>query len=129
MAKVKKKKVPSKRKAKTSTRKPKRVQRGAAGLDELLASFTVEGAKRTTEQARESLSLLEQLKEEGLARAGYLLGVASGVASSLTKSSVRKQLKEFSDIFGIATRDDVDWLESKLNDIERRLEALEQEKK
>lgn len=124
-----KKKASAKKKKKDPSGKGKRKGREIAALDDLLSSTAVKKAKKLAEQAKEPLGLLEQLKEEGLARAGYLLGVASGVAGNLTKSSVRKQLKEFSDIFGIATRDDIDWLESRINDLERRLEALEQEEK
>jgi hypothetical protein len=80
---------------------------------------------RVIEQAKEPLSLIETLKEEGMARAGYLLGIAAEVAGTMTKQNLGAQIAEFGGAVGIVTKADLARLERKLQDISDRLEALE----
>ena len=87
---------------------------------------TMDTIAKVVKQAKEPLGLLETLKEESLGRAGYLLGVAAGVASNVSKDMVVGQLRDLSDTVGIASKDDLNWIESKFSDFERRLEQIEE---
>ncbi len=77
------------------------------------------------DQAKEPLGLIDTLKEEGLARAGYLMGVAAGTASSLTKESVKSQVKDVAKTLGLVTKKEYDRLKARLEDLESRFEAME----
>ncbi len=78
------------------------------------------------DQAKEPIGLLDTLKEEGLARAGYLLGVAAGTASSLTKESVQAQVKDVAKILGLVTKKEYDRVKARVEDLESRFEAMEE---
>lgn len=78
------------------------------------------------DQAKEPLGLIDTLKEEGLARAGYLLGVAAGTASSLTKESVKTQVKDVAKTLGLVTKKEYDRLKARVEDLESRFEAMEE---
>lgn len=81
---------------------------------------------RIIDQAKEPLSLIDTLKEEGLARAGYLLGVAAGTASSLTKESVKTQVKDIAKTLGLVTKKEYDRVKARVEDLESRFEAMEE---
>ena len=80
---------------------------------------------RVIEEAKEPLSLIETLKEEGMARAGYLLGIAAEVAGSVTKQNFGAQIAELGGVVGMATKADLARLERKIQALSDRLEALE----
>jgi BMFP domain-containing protein YqiC len=77
--------------------------------------------KRIVDQVKEPLSLLETLKEEGLARAMYLLGVASTASKSINKDKLREQLKDTVQNLGIVTRADFERLEARVEELESKL--------
>lgn len=73
------------------------------------------------DQAKEPLSLVETLKEEGLARAGYLLGVAASMASNVTKSGVHNQLRDVARTLGFVPIEEYRDLEARLRAVEAEL--------
>lgn len=89
------------------------------------ASKKAERISKIIEQAKEPLSLIETLKEEGMARAGYLLGVAAEMAGGVTKEGVMSQLKEVPAAVGIATKEEVRALKKQISALEDRIEQLE----
>jgi hypothetical protein len=80
-------------------------------------------------QAKEPLSLLQTLKEEGLSNALTLLTLASTVAEGAKKNlrfqALRPQLKELVSSLGFAFREDLERLEARLDDLEHLLSERE----
>lgn len=84
------------------------------------------------EQVKEPLSLLQTLKEEGMANAFQFLHLASTVAGeakkNLSSDLFRHQIKEVVGSLGFALRSDLERLENRLDDLEEKLSALEYNK-
>ena len=77
--------------------------------------------KRLVEQAKEPLSLLETLKEEGMARAVYLLSVASMATRNIKKDKIVEQVKEGVHNLGLVSRADFERLEARVEELEASL--------
>ena len=84
-----------------------------------------ERIQRVLDQAKEPLGLLETLKEEGMARAGYLLGLAAEMSKQVTRENIGSQIREVSGAVGIASKDEVRKLKARISELEERIEALE----
>lgn len=91
-------------------------------------------AKRTkisevVKQVKEPLSLLSTLREEGMANAMALMGIASSVASGATKNfrvdAVKPQLHELIHSMGFALRADLEKLEARLEELEQKISEKE----
>ena len=81
--------------------------------------------KTMVEQVKEPFSLLETLKEEGMANAGMLLGMMAGAAKSFRVETIRPQLKEVMTSLGFAMRSEVERLEVRLDELETRISELD----
>jgi hypothetical protein len=88
-----------------------------------------EKVSRMVNQVKEPLSLLSTLKEEGLANAVALLGLASTVATGATRNlrleTIKPQLRELINSMGFALREDVEKLESRVEELELKLSEKE----
>jgi len=81
--------------------------------------------KKIILQAKEPFSLLETLKEEGLANAMFLLSMASGAAKNLKLESIKPQVKELMGSLGFAKKSEMEKLESQIEELEDRITELE----
>ncbi len=72
-------------------------------------------------------TMVDQVKEEGMANAGMLLGMVAGAAKSFRVESIRPQLKEVMTSLGFATLSEVERLEARLDELETRISELDQE--
>ena len=108
----------------SKTKKPSRVSRVTARPRKKVAEVL--------EQVKEPLSLLQTLKEEGMANAFQFLQLASSVAGeakkNLNSELLRHQVKEVVGSLGFALRSDMERLETRLDDLEEKLSALEYSK-
>lgn len=90
---------------------------------------TKEQVERVVNQVREPLALLGTLKEEGMANAVALLGLATSMASGATKNfrldSIKPQLRELVGTMGFATRDELEKLEARVEELETKLSERE----
>lgn len=111
----------AKAKPKTKAAKPK-TKRRASKKNE--ATGKSERISRVIEQAKEPLGLLETLKEEGMARAGYLLGIAAEMSKQVTKESVSAHVRDLSNMVGIVTKEDFLQLKGRIDELEKRFDAL-----
>lgn len=88
-----------------------------------------EHVSRVVEQVKEPLSLLNTLKEEGMANAMALFGLATTVASGATKNfrieAVKPQLLEMMSAVGFVTRDEMEKLEARIEELELKISAKE----
>jgi hypothetical protein len=75
-------------------------------------------------QVKEPLSLLNTLKEEGMANAITFLSMAGAMASGARKN-LRPQLKELVSSLGFAFREDMERLEARLDELEHLLSERE----
>lgn len=84
---------------------------------------------RAFSQAKEPFSLLGTLKEEGAANAMALFSLAGAVASGATKNlrleTVKPHLKEVISSLGFAFREDLEKLESRIEELEQKLSEKE----
>lgn len=84
---------------------------------------------RVVDQVKEPLSLLNTLKEEGLANAMTLIGIASSVASGATKNFrpdlIKPQLLEMVGSLGFARIEDLERLEARVEELEAKLSEKE----
>ncbi len=84
---------------------------------------------RVVDQVREPLSLLHTLKEEGMANAVALFGLASSVASGASKNfridAIKPQLMELISSMGFATPEDLARLEARVEELEAKISAKE----
>ena len=80
--------------------------------------------QRAIAQAREPLSLLQTLREEGLGNALTLLSVAgtfaSGAARNLRTEALLPQLRELLGSLGFATREELERLQARVDELEQR---------
>lgn len=76
-------------------------------------------------QAKEPLSLLNTLKEEGLSRAAQLAAFAGAAAKSVNADMVKDQVRDSLGQLGFATRAEVQRLQERIVELEERLDALE----
>lgn len=87
--------------------------------------------KKVITQAKEPLSLLQTLREEGMANAITFLSMASSVASGAAKNfrpdAYLPQLKEVVTSLGFATSEDIERLEERIADLEQKLSEREYE--
>lgn len=87
---------------------------------------------KVMDQVKEPLSLLQTLKDEGLANAITLISMASTVASGAARNfraeALRPQLKEVVSSLGFALRDDLERLEGRVEELEQQLSEREYEK-
>ena len=85
--------------------------------------------KKVIDQAREPLTLLETLKEEGIANAAMFLSMAGAMASGASKNlrvdHLRPHLRELVQSLGFATRSEVEKLEERIEELEDRLASVE----
>lgn len=88
-----------------------------------------EAVEEVVHQVREPFSLLNTLKEEGVANAVALMGLAGAMASGATKNfrleTIKPQLRELIGTMGFATRDDLEKLEARLEELEMKLSEKE----
>lgn len=88
-------------------------------------------ADRVIHQVKEPFSLLGTLKEEGMANAIALLsmaGAAAGAArQSLRAETLKPAMRELVQSLGFAFREDVERLESRLDELEQKLSEREYE--
>jgi uncharacterized protein YjgD (DUF1641 family) len=88
-----------------------------------------EKVTRVIDQVKEPLSLLNTLKEEGLANAFTLLTMASAMASGAKKNLklevLKPQLKDLVGSLGFALKEDVERLEARLEELEDKLSEKE----
>jgi polyhydroxyalkanoate synthesis regulator phasin len=77
------------------------------------------------EQMKEPFTLLETLKEEGMANAQMLIGMMAGAAKNFKVENVKPQLKEVVNTLGFAKRSELENLEAKLDELESRIAELE----
>lgn len=91
-----------------------------------------EKVKKKVEQVKEPFTLLETLKDEGMASAVSLLTMASHLGSSAMKNikseNLKPALRELIVSLGFAFREDLERLEARLEELEDRLTELESEK-
>lgn len=84
---------------------------------------------KVVDQVSEPFSLLNTLKEEGMANVMALFGIAGAVASGATKNlridSIKPQLFELLTTMGFALREDVEKLEARLEELETKISAKE----
>jgi hypothetical protein len=110
--------MPKKSKKKPAAKKPK--------------SAAKERVSRVLNQVKEPLSLLGTLKEEGMANAITFLTMASAMANgaknNLRLEKIRPQMKELVSSLGFAFREDVERLESRLDELEHLLSEREYDK-
>ena len=92
-------------------------------------AFAREHVSRVVDQVKEPLSLLNTLKEEGVANAVALLGLASAMASGATKNlridGVKPHLRELITSMGFTMREDIEKLEARVEELELKLSAKE----
>ena len=100
--------------AKQKTAKKKRVTKRAR-----------EKVSSLIDQAKEPLSLLSTLKEEGMASAMLLFTIASGAAKNLKMEALRPQLKEMIQSLGFAFREDLEKLEARIEELEQKIAEKE----
>lgn len=88
-----------------------------------------ERVSKVIHQVKEPFSLLGTLREEGMASAISLLGLASGMASGAAKNlrieSLRPQLKELIQSLGFAFREDLEQLEARVEELEQKISEHE----
>ena len=84
---------------------------------------------KVVEQVSEPFSLLNTLKEEGLANAMALFGMAGAIASGATKNirldALKPQLYEVVSSLGFALKEDVEKLEARIEELETKLAEKE----
>lgn len=90
---------------------------------------TKDKVTKVVEQVSEPFSLLNTLKEEGLANAMALFGMAGALASGATKNirldALKPQLYEIVSSLGFALKEDVEKLEARIEELETRLAEKE----
>lgn len=105
--------------AKSKKKKPRRSVRAAAK----------ERVEKVIHQVKEPLSLLGTLKEEGMANAVLLLGMASSAAGaarqSLRAEAMKPALRELVQSLGFAFREDLERLEARVEELEQKLSESE----
>jgi hypothetical protein len=88
-----------------------------------------ESVASMVDEVREPFSLLNTLKEEGLANAMALFGLAGAVASGATKNlrieALKPALYELINSMGFALREDLEKLEARIEELEAQLSARE----
>jgi uncharacterized protein YjgD (DUF1641 family) len=88
-----------------------------------------EKVSKVIDQVKEPLSLLNTLKEEGVANALTFLTMASAVAEGAKKNlkleMVKPQLKDLVGSLGFALREDLERLEARLEELEHKLSEKE----
>ncbi len=84
---------------------------------------------KIVDQVSEPFSLLNTLKEEGLANAMALFGLAGAVASGATRNLrldvLKPQVYELVSSLGFALKEDMEKLEARIEELETRLAAKE----
>jgi hypothetical protein len=99
--------------------KPRRSVRAAAK----------ERVEKVIHQVKEPLSLLGTLKEEGMANAVLLLGMASSAAGmarqSLRAEAMKPALRELVQSLGFAFREDLERLEARVEELEQKISESE----
>ena len=80
---------------------------------------------RVVEQVKEPFTLLETLKEEGMANAHMLLGMMAGAAKNFRVDQIKPQVKEAVNSLGFAKRSELESLEARLDELETRIAELE----
>lgn len=77
------------------------------------------------DQVKEPLSLLNTLKEEGMASAMTFLTVASSAMNTLKSDAVSAQLKEVVFSLGFASKADIERLEDRIDELQQKLTERE----
>ena len=92
-------------------------------------AYAKEKVSEVVNQVKEPLSLLSTLKEEGLANAVALMGLASTMASGATRNfrldSIKPQLRELINSMGFSLRSDLEKLESRIEELELKISEKE----
>lgn len=90
---------------------------------------TKDKVSKIVDQVAEPLSLLNTLKEEGLANAMALFGMASSVASGATRNfrldALKPQIYEVVSSLGFALKEDVEKLEARIEELETKIAEKE----
>ena len=88
-----------------------------------------EKIKKVIDQAKEPFSLLTTLREEGMANLMALFTLGSAVASGATKNlkveNLRPALKELIHSLGFVMREDIERLETRVEELENKIAELE----
>ncbi|RZA08568.1 MAG: hypothetical protein EOP11_04475 [Proteobacteria bacterium] len=118
--------------AKKTNRKPapKKTSRAAPKAKATAAAPGNRGTvKKVMRQVKEPLSLLQTLREEGMANAVTFLSMASGIASGAARSfkaeAIGPQLGELISSLGFAMREDLERLEERVGELEQKLSEYE----
>lgn len=82
--------------------------------------------KKAILQAKEPLSLLETLKEEGMANAALLLHMASGAAKNLKIENMKPFIMDAVKSLGFVKKSELDKLLERVEELEDRLTAVEE---
>lgn len=88
-------------------------------------AFAKEGVSKVMDQMKEPFSLLQTLREEGMANAAAIIGIASGAAKNLRLETIRPQLFEVISSLGFALRSDLEKLEARIEELEMKLSEQE----
>ncbi len=80
---------------------------------------------RVVEQVKEPFTLLETLKEEGMANAHFLLGMVAEAAKNFRMDQIKPQVNEVVHTLGFAKRSELESLEARLDELETRIAELE----
>ena len=75
-------------------------------------------------QVKEPLSLLETLKEEGMARAFSLMSAAGEASRHINKDKLFMQMADAFHMAGMVTRTDIKALEERIQELEAQIEDL-----
>lgn len=88
-----------------------------------------EKVSKVVEQVSEPFSLLNTLKEEGLANAMALFGMAGALASGATKNirldALKPQIYDIVSGLGFALKEDVEKLEARIEELETKIAEKE----
>jgi hypothetical protein len=92
-------------------------------------AYAREKVSEVVNNVREPFSLLGTLKEEGVANAVALMGLASAMASGATRNfrleSIKPQLRELIGTMGFALKADLENLEARVEELETKLSEKE----
>lgn len=88
-----------------------------------------EKVEKIVDQVSEPFSLLNTLKEEGLANAMALFGLAGSIASGATRNirldALKPQLYDVVSSLGFALKEDLEKLEARIEELETKLAEKE----
>ncbi len=111
---IKRKKAPKKKARKKAAKHSNKHNNGVEKIAKLLS------------QAREPLSLIDVLKKEGVARLAYIIDVGTTLARMTAKKNIKSQIREFSEVVGLVSSEEKQWVSVRVKNLEARIERLEE---